>query len=70
VKVLCDVHIALKVVRFFQKNNVEATNVNGLPDSFYSSDKDTCKFTDQNDQVVLAKDSDFFKLLLGATNAN
>lgn len=58
-KVLCDVHIALKVVRFFQKNNVEATHVNGLPNSFYSSDKDICKFADQNDHVVLTKDSDF-----------
>ena len=34
-------------------------HVNGLPDSFYSSDKDICKFSDQNDYVVITKDSDF-----------
>lgn len=49
VRVLCDVHIALNVVRFFQKKKVEAIHVNELPDSFYSSDKDICKFSDQND---------------------
>lgn len=59
VRVLCDVHIALKVVRFFQKKNIEAIHVNELPDSFYTSDKDICKFSDQNDYVVVTKDSDF-----------
>ena len=63
-KVLCDVHIALKVVRFFQKRNVEAIHVNELPDSCYSSDRKICKFADQNDHVVVTKDSDFLDTFL------
>jgi len=63
-KVLCDVHIALKVVRFFQNNNVEASHANDLPDSFYSSDRDICKFADRNDCVVITKDSDFLNSYL------
>ena len=62
--VLCDVHIALKVVRFFQSKNVKAMHVNDLPDSCYSSDKDICKFADQNNFVVVTKDSDFLDTYL------
>ena len=63
-KVLCDVHIALKVVRFFQSKNVNALHVNDLPDSYYSSDKDICKFADKSDYVVVTKDSDFLDTYL------
>ena len=37
-KVLCDVHIAKKVVRFFQSRDIEAIHVNDILDSWYSKD--------------------------------
>ncbi|MCB0635079.1 MAG: DUF5615 family PIN-like protein [Lewinella sp.] len=58
-KVLCDVHIARKVVRFFQQNGVEATHVNDILDSWYTSDKAIADYADEHKLVVLSKDRDF-----------
>ncbi|MCB9279926.1 MAG: DUF5615 family PIN-like protein [Lewinellaceae bacterium] len=58
-KVLCDVHIAKKVVRFFQSRDIEAIHVNDILDSWYSKDQDIAKYADQEDYVVLSKDADF-----------
>lgn len=37
-KVLCDVHIAFKVVRFFKEKGYEAIHVNDILDSYYTKD--------------------------------
>ena len=39
-KVLCDVHIAKKVVRFFQENEIESAHINDILDSWYTKDSD------------------------------
>ncbi|WP_414717307.1 DUF5615 family PIN-like protein [Telluribacter sp.] len=58
-KILCDVHIAFRIVRFFQKKGIEAIHVNELPDSYFTTDKAICEFADKHGYVVLTKDADF-----------
>lgn len=58
-KILCDVHIARKVVRFFESVDIEATHVNDILDSWYTKDQDIAEFADQNGYVVITKDVDF-----------
>ncbi|MBS4029249.1 MAG: DUF5615 family PIN-like protein [Ignavibacteriales bacterium] len=58
-KVLCDVHIAYKVVSFFVSKGIEALHVNSILDKWKSKDKDICMYADANNFAVLTKDSDF-----------
>ena len=58
-RVLCDVHIAFKIKRFFESKGIEAFHVNHLPDSWFTADKDIAIFADANDLVVVTKDVDF-----------
>ncbi len=44
-KVLCDVHISYKVVRFFKQKGVEAVHVNELPDKWFTKDAIPSCFT-------------------------
>lgn len=39
-RVLCDVHIAFKIKRFFESKGIEAFHVNHLPNSWFTKDKD------------------------------
>lgn len=39
-RVLCDVHIAYKVVRFFEEKGYESIHVNDILDGFYTKDRD------------------------------
>jgi len=38
-KILCDVHIAKKVVRFFQEQGIESVHVNDILDSWFTKDE-------------------------------
>ncbi len=58
-KIICDVHIARKVARFFEEEGIEAIHINDILDSWYTKDKDIANYADQNGYVVVSKDSDF-----------
>lgn len=58
-KVLCDVHIAFKVVRFFQTKGCHAVHVNDVLDGYYTSDGKISDYADANGYTVVTKDADF-----------
>ncbi len=37
-RILCDVHISFKVVKFFESKGYEAVHVNTILDSYYTKD--------------------------------
>jgi len=39
-RVLCDVHIAFKIKRFFESKGIETFHVNQMPDNWFTKDKD------------------------------
>ncbi len=58
-RILCDVHIAYKVVRFFKNKGYEAIHVNDILDGFHTKDAD---FTLHSIGVILfrrGKNTDF-----------
>ncbi|MCO6493358.1 MAG: DUF5615 family PIN-like protein [Phaeodactylibacter sp.] len=58
-KVLCDVHIARKVVRFFQGEGIEAVHVNDILDSWHTKDNKIANYADNKGYTVMSKDKDF-----------
>ena len=58
-KILCDVHIAKKVVRFFQEQGIESVHVNDILDSWFTKDESINQYADENDFTVMTKDADF-----------
>lgn len=56
---LCDVHIPYKLVNFLRTLEFEAIHVNEILDKWYSKDKDICTYADENDLIVVTKDTDF-----------
>lgn len=58
-KVLCDVHIAYKVVRFFERKGYEAKHINDILDGFYTKDSEISRFANENGFTVITKDADF-----------
>jgi predicted nuclease of predicted toxin-antitoxin system len=58
-KFLCDVHISYKLVKHLRLLGFEVIHVNEILDKWITSDSKICNFADQNDLVVITKDSDF-----------
>ena len=58
-KILCDVHIAVKVSKFFSSKGIETEHVNQILDKWYTKDSDICQYADKNDFTVVTKDIDF-----------
>ena len=58
-KVLCDVHIPIKLVYFLRNNKVEAEHVINILSGFYTSDRDIANYADENNFIVITKDVDF-----------
>ena len=58
-KFLCDVHISYKVVRHLRSLGYEASHVNEILDRWHTKDQDICAYADENDLIVITKDSDF-----------
>ena len=58
-KVLCDVHIARKVVRYFNKEGIEAIHINDILDSWHTKDNKIAGYADQEGYTVMTKDNDF-----------
>lgn len=58
-KILCDVHIAIKVAKFFSSKGIETEHVNQILNKWHTKDKDICQYADKNDFTVITKDTDF-----------
>ena len=58
-KVLCDVHIAKKVVRFFRDQGIESIHINDILESWYTDDDAISQYADDHDFTVMTKDADF-----------
>lgn len=58
-KVLCDVHIAIKVSKYFESKGLESLHVNQILDKWFTKDSDICEYADLNGMTVFTKDSDF-----------
>lgn len=58
-KFLCDVHISYKISTHLKSLGFEAIHVNEILDKSETKDSDICTYADQNDLIVLTKDSDF-----------
>lgn len=58
-KVLCDVHISYKVVRFFKQKGIETLHVNELSDKWFTKDAVISRLADEEGFTVLTKDMDF-----------
>ena len=58
-KVLCDVHISFKVVRFFERRGHHAVHVNDILDGYHTKDSDISNYADENGFTVMTKDADF-----------
>ena len=58
-KLLCDVHIAYKIVMFLKKHADEVIHVNDILDKWYTTDQAICEYADSHDFIVVSKDKDF-----------
>lgn len=58
-KVLCDVHIARKAVRFFEEQGIEAIHVNDILERWHTKDEKIAAYADSHGYVVVSKDHDF-----------
>ena len=58
-KFLCDVHVSLKLVKQLKLLGYDAIHINEILDSWNTPDNKICEFADQNDFILITKDSDF-----------
>ena len=58
-KVLCDVHLSIRLVKCLVANGVEAIHANSLPRRSETSDAELTAFADANGYVIFTKDEDF-----------
>jgi predicted nuclease of predicted toxin-antitoxin system len=58
-KFLCDVHIPYKLVKHLRLKGFEVFHVNEILDKWITTDSKICFFADENDLIVITKDSDF-----------
>jgi len=58
-KFLCDVHISYKIVKYLRSLEFEAIHVNEVLDKWHTKDGDISTYADENDLIVLTKDTDF-----------
>ena len=58
-KFLCDVHISYKLAAHLNSLGFETIHVNDILDKSETRDSDICKFADQNNLILITKDSDF-----------
>jgi predicted nuclease of predicted toxin-antitoxin system len=59
IKILCDVHIAIKIAKFFSSKGIETEHVNQILEKWNTKDKDICLYADKYGFTVLTKDTDF-----------
>jgi predicted nuclease of predicted toxin-antitoxin system len=58
-KFLCDVHISNKLVKHLRTLGFTVIHVNEILNNWFTSDSMISKFADENDLIVITKDSDF-----------
>lgn len=58
-KVLCDVHLSVRLTKFLNAQGVRAIHANSLPRKSESTDAEISAYADQNDYVIFTKDEDF-----------
>lgn len=58
-KFFCDVHIPYKLVSRLKALGFETIHANEILDHSSTKDSDICKYADQNNLIVVTKDSDF-----------
>lgn len=58
-KVLCDVHIAIKVAKYFIKKGINTEHVNRILNKWHTKDDDICIYADANNFTLITKDADF-----------
>lgn len=58
-KILCDVHLPIRLVEFIKSNRIDAVHGSNILNGWYTKDTDFCKYADENDFVFVTKDSDF-----------
>ena len=56
---LCDVHISYKLTKHLISLGFDSIHVNEILDKSKTKDSDLCRFADQNNYVIVSKDSDF-----------
>jgi len=56
---LCDVHISYKLTKHLISLGFDTIHVNEILDKSETKDSDLCRFADQNNYVIISKDSDF-----------
>ena len=58
-KFLCDVHISIKLVKQLEASGYSSMHVNQMTNKWHTSDVEICTYADNNDFVVITKDTDF-----------
>jgi predicted nuclease of predicted toxin-antitoxin system len=58
-KALCDVHLPLNLVSFFNQQGLKAIHGSTILNGWRTTDKDFCKYAEDNDFVFITKDEDF-----------
>lgn len=58
-KFLCDVHIPYKLVKAINNVGYECIHINNILDKWFTKDKVISKYADENDFIIMSKDSDF-----------
>ena len=58
-KILCDVHLPIKLVEFLKSNAIDAIHGSKILDGWYTNDADFCRYADENDFIFVTKDNDF-----------
>ena len=60
-KFLLDVHIAYKLIKVLNELGHEVIHVNNILNKWFTKDADICKYADDNNCIVVTKDTDFRK---------
>lgn len=58
-KFLCDVHISYKISNHLKLLGFVSVHVNEILNKWFTSDTDISNYADENDFIVISKDSDF-----------
>lgn len=58
-KILCDVHISVKITKLFANKGIVSVHINDILDKWFTSDNKISNYADKNEFIVITKDSDF-----------
>lgn len=59
-KFLVDAQLPSKMCEILHLQNLEAVHINSLPESDETTDKEISLYADQNELIVITKDTDFY----------